>query len=98
MAASATHSRALPYLFALPAVAVMLAGLFYPVVEALRLSFYELRLGETPSPQAFRGLAIFAEALSDPSVRESMFVTLKFAFVIVVIEMAAGCWRSRSAA
>jgi multiple sugar transport system permease protein len=90
MAASATQSRALPYLFALPAVAVMLAGLFYPVVEALRLSFYELRLGETPSPQAFRGLAIFAEALGDPSVRESMFVTLKFAFVIVVIEMAAG--------
>ncbi|MGL4974961.1 MAG: carbohydrate ABC transporter permease, partial [Bosea sp. (in: a-proteobacteria)] len=49
-----------------------------------------LRLGEEVSPQAFRGLAIFAEALGDSSVRESMYVTMKYAFVIVAIEMAVG--------
>jgi multiple sugar transport system permease protein len=69
---------------------VMLVGLLYPVAEAFRLSFYELRLGEETRPEAFRGLAIFIEALSDPAVRESMAVTLKYAFVIVVIEMGIG--------
>jgi multiple sugar transport system permease protein len=90
MASSTIQSRWTPYLFIAPAVAAMLFGLLYPVLETLRLSFYELRLGEAIRPEAFRGLAIFAEALGDPSVRESMLVTLKYAFVIVVIEMAIG--------
>ena len=55
----------MPYLFALPAIAVMLLGLFYPVVETLRLSAYEVRLGEAPTPQAFRGLGLFLEVLAD---------------------------------
>lgn len=90
MATSTIQSRYIPYLFIAPAVAAMLVGLLYPVVETLRLSFYELRLGEDIRPEAFRGLAIFVEALGDPAVRESMFVTMKFAAVIVFIEMAVG--------
>ncbi len=90
MASSIVQSRAVPYLFIAPAVAVMLVGLLYPVMEALRLSFYELKLGEEVRPEAFRGLAIFIEALGDSSVRESMLVTLKYAFVIVAIEMGIG--------
>ena len=90
MASSIIQSRAVPYFFIAPAVAVMLVGLLYPVVEALRLSFYELKLGEEVRPEAFRGLAIFIEALGDSSVRESMLVTLKYAFVIVAIEMGIG--------
>jgi multiple sugar transport system permease protein len=82
--------RLTPYLFAAPAVLIMLFGLLYPVVEALRLSFYEVRLGEQLTPQAFRGLAIFAEALSDSSVRKSMGVTLEFSIVVVAIEMTLG--------
>ena len=79
-----------PFMFAAPAVAVMGFGLLYPVLEAFRLSFYELRLGEPVTPAAFRGLGIFMEALADPSVRESMLVTLKFAFVVVIVEMVVG--------
>lgn len=82
--------RLAPYVFAAPAVLIMLFGLFYPVVEAVRLSFYEVRLGETPTPQAFRGLAILAEALADASVRTSMLVTLQFAAVVVAVEMGLG--------
>jgi len=82
--------RLTPYVFAAPAVLVMLFGLLYPVVEALRLSFYEVRLGEQITPQAFRGLAIFAEALSDSSVQKSMAVTLEFSIIVVVIEMILG--------
>src|SRR5476649_1328224 len=82
--------RLTPYIFAAPAVLVMLFGLLYPVIEALRLSFYEVRLGEQTTPQAFRGLAIFAEALSDSSVLKSMAVTLEFSVVVVVVEMVLG--------
>lgn len=79
-----------PYVFAAPAVLIMLLGLLYPVVEALRLSFYEVRLGEAVTPAAFRGWAIFAEALADSSVRKSMMVTLQFSAIVVVAEMVIG--------
>ncbi len=84
------NTSIIPVMFAAPAVLVMAIGLGWPVLESLRLSFYELRLGETVTPSAFRGLAIFWEALSDPSVHTSMLVTLKFAFVVVALEMLIG--------
>ncbi len=84
------QSRRVPYLFALPALLVMLVGLFYPVVETLRLATYEVRLGEAPTAASFRGLKLFAEVLSDPSVRQSMAVTLKFAVIVVAIELLIG--------
>jgi multiple sugar transport system permease protein len=87
---SVGQSRSVPYLFAIPAIMVMAIGLFYPVVETLRLSMYEVRLGEAPTPQAFRGVRIFLEVLADPSVLQSLLVTLKFAFVVVTIELAVG--------
>jgi len=86
----ADDRRLAPYLFAAPAVLIMLFGLLYPVLEAVRLSFYEVRLGEAPTPQAFRGLAILAEALGDASVRTSMLVTLQFAAIVVAVEMVLG--------
>lgn len=82
--------RLVPFAFAAPAVLVMAFGLFYPVLEAFSLSFYELRLGEPVTPEAFRGLSIFIEALSDSGARESMLVTLKFAFIVVSVEMVIG--------
>jgi multiple sugar transport system permease protein len=85
-----TNHRLIPYLFAAPAVLVIALGLAWPVVESLRLSMYELRLGEQVTPQAFRGFSIFLEALSDTSVHTSMLVTLKYAVVVVASEMLIG--------
>jgi multiple sugar transport system permease protein len=89
-AQSVGQSRSVPYLFAIPAILVMAIGLFYPVIETLRLSLYEVRLGEAPTSQSFRGLRIFLEVLADPSVLQSLLVTLKFAAVVVTIELAVG--------
>ena len=86
----AGHRYWIPYLFALPAILVMAVGLFYPILETLRLSVFEVRLGEAPTPELFRGLKLFAEVLSDPSVHESMFVTLKFAVIVVALELGIG--------
>jgi multiple sugar transport system permease protein len=85
-----TNSRLIPYLFALPALLIMALGLAWPVIESLGLSMYELRLGEQVTPQAFRGLSIFFEALSDPSAHTSMLVTLKYAVVVVAFEVVIG--------
>jgi len=79
-----------PYAYALPAVAIMGIGLFWPVVEAIGLSLFELRLGEAPGAGAWRGLGLFAEALADRSARASMLVTLGFAALAVATEMAVG--------
>ncbi|MFM2422335.1 MAG: hypothetical protein RL291_865 [Pseudomonadota bacterium] len=68
----------------------MMVGLFYPVIETLRLSAYEVRLGEAPSAATFRGLALFREVLSEASVRQSMLVTLKFSIIVVAIELVIG--------
>jgi multiple sugar transport system permease protein len=84
------QNRLVPYLFALPAIAIMLVGLLYPVVETLRLAAYEVRLGEAPTATAFRGVALFAEVLSDKAVQQSMLVTLKFAAIVVAIELVLG--------
>jgi multiple sugar transport system permease protein len=84
------QSRLVPYIFAAPAILVMLVGLFYPVIETLRLSAYEVRLGEAPSAATFRGLALFKEVLTEDSVRQSMLVTLKFSVIVVAIELAMG--------
>jgi multiple sugar transport system permease protein len=87
---SVGQSSIVPYLFALPAIAIMAVGLFYPVLETFRLAFYEVRLGEAPTPQTFRGLRLFFEVLGDPSVRQSMWVTLKFSVIVVAIELIIG--------
>ena len=83
-------ARLVPLLFAAPAIAIMAFGLAYPVAEAFRLAFYELRLGEAINPAAWRGFGIFWEAVSDPAAQSSMLTTLKYAFVVVALEMALG--------
>jgi multiple sugar transport system permease protein len=83
-------ARLVPYVYVLPAAAIMGVGLFWPVVEVLGLSLVELRLGDAPGAGAWRGLSLFLEALSDTSARSSMLVTLGFAALAVTIEMTLG--------
>ncbi len=79
-----------PYLFIAPAVLVMLAGLAYPVVDAIYLSFYDWDLGTPFSKAPFVGLEHFKRLVVDPDVRESLWVTLKFGFWTISIEMILG--------
>lgn len=65
-------------------------GLFWPVVEAVWLSLFELRLGEAPGQGAWRGLALFVEALRDEAALSSMLVTLAFAAIAVGLELTLG--------
>ena len=84
-------SRALtPYWFILPAVAVMAAGLIYPVLDALYLSFFDWKIATPFSKAEYVGLANYVRMLADPDVRESLWVTLRFGFWTIFIEMVLG--------
>ncbi|MBX2883326.1 MAG: sugar ABC transporter permease [Granulosicoccus sp.] len=79
-----------PYLFIAPAVFVMLAGLAYPVFQSLYLSFYDWKIG-TPLDTAERvGWENYLRLFSDPDVWESLWVTIRFGFWTISIEMTLG--------
>ena len=79
-----------PYLFILPAVLVMAAGLLYPVIEAFHLAFYDWDIGQDFEDAPNVGLRHFSRMLTDPDVWESISVTLRFGFWTISIEMILG--------
>jgi len=79
-----------PYLFIAPAVLVMFAGLAYPVIQSLYLSFFDWKIG-TPLASAEKvGFANYIRMFADPDVWESLWVTIRFGFWTISIEMALG--------
>ena len=79
-----------PWLFLAPAVLVMLGGLVFPVLDAFYLSFYDWEIGRDFADAPFVGADNFRRLLVDPAVRESIWVTLKFGFWTITIEMFLG--------
>ena len=79
-----------PYYFILPAVLVMAAGLLYPVFDALYLSFFDWKIATPFSSANHVGFANYARMASDPDVRESLWVTIRFGFWTITIEMVLG--------
>jgi ABC-type sugar transport system permease subunit len=75
-----------PYLFVAPAMVGL--GLFklYPIVEGLRLSFYEVRL--LARQYEFVGLANYAELVRDPVVVKATVNTLVFNLVVTPAQVA----------
>jgi multiple sugar transport system permease protein len=69
-----------PYLFIAPAMVGL--GLFklYPILEGLRLSFYEVR--PIARTQEFLGLANFLELVRDPVILRATWNTLLFNLVV----------------
>lgn len=79
-----------PYFFILPAVLVMAAGLVYPVAQALYLSFFDWTIGTDLEDAPYVGLAHYVRMLSDENVLESLWVTVRFGFWTITIEMFLG--------
>ena len=78
------------YLFVAPAVLLMGAGLIYPVVQGLLLSMQDWAVGTPMSTAEFIGADNYLRMLSDENVQESMWVTFKFGFFTITIEMTLG--------
>ncbi|MEL6840312.1 MAG: sugar ABC transporter permease [Pseudomonadota bacterium] len=86
----ARTNRLTPYLFLAPAGIVLLVALFYPICYMIYASFLDWNPSQRIGEAEFVGLRNYLKLFTDDAFRESMWVTLKFAAVVVTIEMFLG--------
>ena len=80
----------IPFVFILPAVVVLVVGLIIPVANAFYLSFFDWDMGTPWESAKSIGLDNYTRMLTDESVRNSVWVTLKYTFATTSIEMVLG--------
>lgn len=83
-------NRLTPYIFLGPALIIMAIALIYPLGYMIYGSFRAWDPSQALPETDFVGLANYVTLWNDPNFRESLFVTLKFAFSVVSIEMLLG--------
>ncbi|SHG26573.1 multiple sugar transport system permease protein [Kaistia soli DSM 19436] len=76
------------YLFASPALIVMIAILIYPLIYSFVMSFYRWDLS-APS-QYFVGLSNYRDTFNSLGFKQTLRVQLIFSAVTIIIEVAAG--------
>ncbi len=86
----ASTNRMNPYLFLAPAGLVLAFALFYPICYMIYASFLDWNPSQRIGEAEFVGLRNYFKLFGDDAFRESMGVTLKFAAVVVTIEMFLG--------
>ena len=86
----ANANRLTPYLFLAPAVAVLGVALLYPIGYMIYASFLDWNPSQRIGEAEFVGLRNYANLLADERFRESFWVTIKFAAVVVTLEMVLG--------
>ncbi|MEA3335753.1 MAG: sugar ABC transporter permease [Chloroflexota bacterium] len=84
---SATRTDRTKSLFILPAVVWILLFTIFPLLYALRTSFYSFRYGKI---NQFVGLDNFARLFTDQNLHSGLKVTLIFVTVTVTVEMLLG--------
>lgn len=85
-----TLNRLTPYVFLGPALVIMTIALIYPLGYMIYGSFRAWDPSQALPDTEFVGLANYVSLWGDPNFRESVVVTLKFAFSVVSIEMLIG--------
>lgn len=87
---AANVRRITPYLFLAPSLTVLGFALLYPVGYMIYASFLNWNPSQHIAQAEWVGARNYIFLLSDPSFRESLFVTLKFAAAVVILEMLLG--------
>lgn len=87
---TANVNRLTPYLFLAPAGVVLAVALFYPILYMIYASFLDWNPSQRIGEADFVGLRNYVKLFSDAAFLESMGVTLKFAAVVVSVEMLLG--------
>ncbi len=83
-------NRLTPYIFMAPAVVIMAMALIYPLGYMMYGSFLDWNPSQTIGEAEFVGTKNYVTLWNDPNFHESLWVTLKFAFFCVSIEMILG--------
>ena len=78
------------YAFLAPALLILIIGLVYPLVTTVQMSFLDYSMGTPWESREWVGLQWFEKLLNDPNVWYSFWVTLRFGFWVVLIEMVVG--------
>lgn len=86
----ANANRLTPYLFLAPAALVMTIALLYPIGYMIYASFLDWTPSQRIGEADWVGLRNYAGLLKDAAFLESFWVTVKFATVVVSIEMILG--------
>ncbi|WP_415921156.1 carbohydrate ABC transporter permease [Tateyamaria sp. SN6-1] len=83
-------NRLSPYMFMAPAMIIMAIALLYPLGYMIWGSFRDWNPSQSIGEAEFVGLRNYITLWNDPNFRESIGVTLRFAFFVVSIEMVLG--------
>ena len=83
-------NRMTPYMFMAPAAIILAIALLYPLGYMVFGSFREWDPSQSIGEAEFVGLKNYITLFYDPAFRESTWVTLRFAFWVVTIEMLIG--------
>ena len=83
-------NRLSPYMFMAPAVVIMAMALIYPLGYMIWGSFRDWDPSQSIGEAEFVGFKNYCTLWNDPNFHESLWVTLKFAFLCVSIEMVIG--------
>lgn len=86
----ANANRLTPYLFLAPAVLILAVALMYPVGYMIWASFLDWNPSQRIGEAEFVGLRNYINLASDGAFLESLGVTLRFAAVVVSLEMFLG--------
>lgn len=87
---SQSLNRLTPYMFMAPAVIIMAIALLYPLGYMVYGSFRDWSPNQTIGESEFVGLKNYVTLFFDPAFRESLSVTLTFAFAVVTAELLIG--------
>ncbi len=90
MPARQSLNRATPYLFLAPAGIVMVVALLYPVGYMIYASFLDWAPNQRIGESTYVGFRNYQNLFADATFRESMWVTIKFAAIVVSVEMVLG--------
>ena len=87
---SSNLNKLTPYFFIAPAGVVLALGLLYPIGYMVYASFLNWNPSQLIGEADWVGLKNYSDLLVDDAFKESLWVTLKFAFIVVFIEMVIG--------
>ncbi|MEL6735132.1 MAG: sugar ABC transporter permease, partial [Pseudomonadota bacterium] len=90
MTAASRLNRLTPYFFLAPAGLLLAVALLYPIGYMVYASFLDWRPSQYIGEAEQVGLRNYINLWNDDAFRESFWVTIKFAAVVVTLEMVLG--------
>ncbi|MEM7530925.1 MAG: sugar ABC transporter permease [Chloroflexota bacterium] len=89
VSANARRIERLAWLFLLPTIIVVVGVAFYPLANTIYVTFFEAKLGSAKAWE-YVGFKNYTKLLGSSQWWESVWVTVRFSFVSVLLELVLG--------